>query len=45
MAREIRVEQGETSEVLVDEAKLNPNPRYPKKWYDTKKIKYPWGNQ
>ncbi len=45
MAREIRVNEFETREVKVDEAKLNPNPRYPKKWYDTKKIKYPWGNQ
>lgn len=45
MAREVRVLEGETSEVAVDEAKLNPNPRYPKKWYDTKKLKYPWVDQ
>ena len=40
MARQIR--EGESSLVSTDEAKLNPNPRYPKKWYDTKKLKYPW---
>lgn len=45
MARQVRVLEGETSVVAVDEAKLNPNPRYPKKWYDTKKIKYPWAEQ
>ena len=40
MARQVR--EGESNIVEVDEAKLNPNPRYPKKWYDTKKLKYPW---
>lgn len=40
MARQIR--EDESNIVEVDLAKLNPNPRYPKKWYDTKKIKYPW---
>lgn len=40
MARQIR--DGESNYVDVEAAKLNPNPRYPKKWYDTKKLKYPW---
>lgn len=40
MARQVR--EGESNIVEVDDAKLNPNPRYPKKWYDTKKLKYPW---
>lgn len=40
MARLLR--EGETKDVVLDEAKLNPNPRYPKKWYDTKKLEYPW---
>lgn len=42
MARQVRALEGETTEVAVDDARLNPNPRYPKKWYDTKKIEYPW---
>lgn len=40
MARQVR--DGESREVDVESSNLNPNPRYPKKWYDTKKIIYPW---
>ncbi len=40
MARQVR--ENESSEVDIEASKVNPNPRYPKKWYDTKKKKYPW---
>ncbi len=42
MARQVRTDRGESNYVAVDDAKVNPNPRYPKKWYDTKKKEFPW---
>jgi len=42
MARQVRTDKGESNNVAVEDATLNPNPRYPKKWYDTKKKEYPW---
>lgn len=42
MARQVRTDKGESNYVAVDDATLNPNPRYPKKWYDTKKKEFPW---
>lgn len=43
MARQVR--DGEINAVAVEEAKLNPNPRYPKKWYDVKKLEFPWADE
>ena len=40
MAREIRV--GETFSGTNDRATPNPNPKYPKKWYADRNIKYPF---
>ncbi len=42
MARLLRYDEFESNVVQVEEATLNPNPRYPKKWYDIKKMEYPW---
>ncbi len=40
MARQVR--EGESNTVDVDGASRNPNPRYPKIWYDVNEKKYPW---
>lgn len=45
MARQVRTLDGESRDVAVNDARRNPNPRYPKKWYDTKKMKYPWATE
>lgn len=41
MARRQRI--GETSDIDTKNAVSNPNPRYPKAWYDKKKKPYPFG--
>ena len=40
MARKVR--DGESAEVDVSQATLNPEPRYPKAWYDKKGLEYPF---
>ncbi len=40
MARETR--DNEVESVNTEEAKANPTPRYPKRWYDERKIDYPF---
>lgn len=40
MARKLR--DGETSKVNTSQASVNPNPRYPKRWYDVRGLTYPF---
>lgn len=40
MAREMR--QGEEKTVNTENATINPSPKYPKRWYDDRKIEYPF---
>lgn len=40
MARELR--EGETEAIDASAAKINPSPRYPKRWYDDRNREYPF---
>lgn len=40
MARQLR--EGESNAIDTEECTVNANPRYPKKWYDHRGIKYPF---
>lgn len=43
MARKIR--EGESTIIETFDAKANPNPRYPKRWYDERNLKYPFSEE
>ncbi len=43
MARQVR--EGESASVDTSLATVNPNPRYPKLWYDERGLKYPYADE